>query len=90
MSGSDWTLARLARAAQADLAACHTDLERQLSKVVNDAGIRAFAAALAAQRKLTAAEMAIAAAAGYRASLMPAEARDLAAALLDMADKAAS
>ena len=62
---SDWNLKQLADAARADMAACHTPLERQLCRVMNDREIRETAARFATTRKLTPGEMAIAQAAGF-------------------------
>ena len=62
---AEWNLDQLAAAAIADMAACHTPLERQLCRVINDRQIREAAARLTAIRKLTPGEAAIARVAGF-------------------------
>jgi hypothetical protein len=63
---NEWTITGLKQAMLADLAACHSDFERSMVKAIGGREIREKAADLAAVRKLTPAETAIAAEFGYR------------------------
>lgn len=61
-----WNLKQLADALTADLAQCHTNLERSMVKAIGGKEIRERAEEIAATRKLTPGEYAIAARYGYR------------------------
>lgn len=57
----NWTLTALERAHIADMALCHTALERQMCEVMHARAIRKEAARIRAQRNFTPGEEAIAA-----------------------------
>lgn len=61
----EWNLTALKRAMLSDLQACHTPTERQCCEAVCNNEIRERASEIAASRKLTPGELAIAREAGY-------------------------
>lgn len=61
------TIKQLAEALNNDYKACHTNLERSMVRAIGGKEIRETAIRLAATRKLTPAELAIAEQHGYRA-----------------------
>ena len=63
-----WNLKHLKAALDNDLLECHTALERQLCRTIGGKEIRARAHEIAATRKLTPGEAAIAAEFGYPAA----------------------
>ena len=62
---ANWNLKQLKDAMTADLAMCHSAFERSMCKVICESEIRKRAHEIAALRKLTPGEMAIAEDAGY-------------------------
>jgi hypothetical protein len=63
-----WNLQQLQSAIQADLALCHSAFERGMVRAIAGKELRERAAEIAASRKLTPGEIAIAESYGYRAA----------------------
>ena len=63
-----WNLKQLQSAIQADLALCHSAFERGMVRAIAGKELRERAAEIAASRKLTPGEIAIAKSYGYRAA----------------------
>lgn len=63
-----WNIKQLHNAMQSDLALCHTAFERGMVRTIAGKELRERAAEIAASRKLTPGEIAIAESYGYRAA----------------------
>jgi len=63
-----WNLKQMQSAIQADLALCHSAFERGMVRAIAGKELRERAAEIAASRKLTPGEIAIAESYGYRAA----------------------
>ena len=63
-----WNLKQMQSAIQADLALCHSAFERGMVRAIAGKELREQAAEIAASRKLTPGEIAIAESYGYRAA----------------------
>lgn len=66
MPATTWNLRDLETSLRDDLAACHTDFERQMVRAIGGKEIREAAERFAATRRLTPGERAIAESHGYR------------------------